>query len=190
MSKQQTDRTNRLRSLRRCRRFAGAEEGATAVEFALLGLPFFALLFALVEVCVLYFATANLDSVVADAGRLIRTGQVQSTGMSQAQFKNLICGELTIISDCQSKLHVDVRNFTSFGNLAYPSFIDEDGNLVENTVFQPGTAGDIVLVNVYYSFGIVSPGMVGLSNLAGGGRVISAAVAFRNEPFGSILPTS
>ena len=77
--------------------------------------------------------------------------------MSQAQFKDFICGELTVISDCQSKLYVDVRNFTSFGNLAYPSFIDEDGNLVENTVFQPGTAGDIVLVNVYYSFGIVSP---------------------------------
>lgn len=191
MSKQDRETANGKRSY--ClwgRNFARAEGGATAVEFALLGIPFFALLFALIEVCVIYFATANLDSVVAEAGRLIRTGQVQSTGMSKSQFKDYICGELTLISDCQSSLRVDVRNFTSFNSVSYPPLVDADGKIVDNTVFQPGTAGDIVLVNVFYSYGIVSPGMVGLSNVEGGGRLISAAVAFRNEPFGSILPTS
>ncbi|MEP2828857.1 TadE/TadG family type IV pilus assembly protein [Parvibaculum sp.] len=191
MSKQDRETANKVRfPLFFGRRFARAEDGATAVEFALLGIPFFALLFALIEVCVIYFATANLDSVVAEAGRIIRTGQVQSTGMSEAQFKSHICGELTLINDCESNLRVDVRNFTSFDSLAYPPLIDEDGNIVDSTVFQPGAAGDIVLVNVYYSYGVVSPGMVGLSNVEGGGRLIAAAVAFRNEPFGSILPTS
>jgi Flp pilus assembly protein TadG len=191
MSKQDRDTANKTRfPFFFGRRFARAESGATAVEFALLGIPFFALLFALIEVCVIYFATANLDSVVAEAGRLIRTGQVQSTGMSEAQFKNYICDELTLINDCESNLRVDVRNFTSFSSLTYLPLIDEDGNIVDSTVFQLGTAGDIVLVNVYYSYGVVSPGMVGLSNLEGGGRLIAAAVAFRNEPFGSILPTS
>lgn len=170
--------------------FARADSGATAVEFALLGVPFFALLYAMIEVSILYFATANLDSVVAEAGRLIRTGQVQSGGMTEAQFRDYICGELTLINDCQTNLRIDVRNFTSFNSLSYPPLVDEDGNIVDDTVFQPGNAGDIVLVNVYYSYGIVSPGVVGLSNLEGGGRLIAAAAAFRNEPFGSNLPTS
>ena len=191
MSKQHRGPARRAHLPRyRWSRFTRADSGATAVEFALLGAPFFALLYAMIEVSILYFATANLDSVVAEAGRLIRTGQVQSSGMSEAQFKDYICGELSLISDCQANLRIDVRNFTSFGSLSYPPLVDADGNIVDTTVFQPGTAGDIVLVNVYYSYGIVSTGMVGLSNLEGGGRLIASAVAFRNEPFGNILPTS
>lgn len=83
-----------------------------------------------------------------------------------------------------------MRNFTTFNSVSYPPLVDADGNVVDDTVFQPGNAGDIVLVNVYYSYGVVSPGLVGLSNLEGGGRLVSAAVAFRNEPFGNILPAS
>lgn len=191
MSKQHQGQARRVHLPRyRWSRFARADSGATAVEFALLAVPFFALLFAMVEVSILYFATANLDSVVSEAGRMIRTGQVQASGMTEAQFKDYVCGELTLINDCQANLRIDVRNFTSFGSVSYPPLVDEDGNIVDSTVFQPGNAGDIVLVNVYYSYGIVSPGMVGLSNLEGGGRVIASAIAFRNEPFGNILPTS
>lgn len=190
MSDRHTQQATSNTLLSRWRRFARAEEGVTAVEFAMLALPFFALLFALIETCVVYFATANLGSVVAEAGRLIRTGQVQAGGMTEAQFKQHICDELTLISDCQSKLRIDVRNFNSFNSVSYPPLVDADGNILENTVFQPGNAGDIVLVNVFYSYGVISPGMVGLSNLEGGGRLVSAAVAFRNEPFGNILPTS
>ena len=83
-----------------------------------------------------------------------------------------------------------MRNFSAFNNVSFPPLIDEDGNMVGNTVFQPGDAGDIVLVRVFYSWGVLSPSMIGLSNLEGGGRVIAASVAFRNEPFGEILPAS
>lgn len=190
MRERRRDTATHSSLLGRLRRFARADDGVTAVEFSLLALPFFALLFALIETCVVYFATANLGSVVAEAGRLIRTGQVQAGGMSESQFKQHICDELTLISDCETKLRVDVRNFTTFNSVSYPPLVDADGNVVDDTVFQPGNAGDIVLVNVYYSYGVVSPGLVGLSNLEGGGRLVSAAVAFRNEPFGNILPAS
>jgi len=170
--------------------FFRAESGSVAVEFGLLAVPFFALLFALIETCVIYFATSNLDSVVANAGRLVRTGQVQHGSMTESDFKNIICGQMTLISDCNAGLHVDVRNFSAFNNVSFPPLIDEDGNMVGNTVFQPGDAGDIVLVRVFYSWGVLSPSMIGLSNIEGGGRVIAASVAFRNEPFGEILPAS
>lgn len=170
--------------------FRRAQDGSVAVEFSLLAIPFFALLFAMIETSVVYFATSNLDSVVSTAGRLIRTGQVQAGGLSAADFKDIICGDMTLISDCDAGLHVDVRNFSNFNSVNFPSLTDEDGNPVENTVFQPGGPGDIVLVRVYYSWGVMSPSFIGLSNLEGGGRLIASSVAFRNEPFGDILPSS
>lgn len=180
----------RFGKCRRWRGFRRAQDGSVAVEFSLLAIPFFALLFAMIETCTIYFATSNLDSVVAAAGRLVRTGQVQAGGMSAADFKNFICDEIALVDDCSGGLRVDVRNFSNFNSVNFPPLIDEDGNIVDSTVFQPGNAGDIVLVRVYYSWGVMSPSFIGLSNLEGGGRLIASSVAFRNEPFGDILPSS
>lgn len=172
------------------RGFRRSKSGATAIEFGLLAAPFFALLFALIETSVIYFSTANLDSVVADAGRLIRTGQIQNGSMTETQFKNYVCDRLALISDCSGEVYIDVRKFSSFGNATPPALVDGDGNIIKTTVFQPGSAGDIVLVRVYFSWGIISPSFVGLTNLEGGGRLIAASAAFRNEPFGTFLPAS
>jgi Flp pilus assembly protein TadG len=182
---------NRLHGRRgNARRFRRSQSGSVAVEFGLLAIPFFALLFALIETCVIYFSTANLDSVVADAGRLIRTGQAQSSGMTENDFRDLICDQMVLISDCKGSLYVDVRKYSNFGNVQPPSLVDKDGKIIENTVFQPGSAGEIVLVRAYFSWGVMTPSFIGLSNLEGGGRLIAASAAFRNEPFGSMLPTN
>lgn len=171
-------------------RFRRSENGNVAVEFAMLAIPFFILIFAVIETCVVYFATSNLDSAVAGAGRLIRIGTVQAGGMTEEQFKDEVCSRLHVISNCSSTLKLDVRNFSNFGGITFPPLVDENGNIVEDTVFQPGGAGDIVVVRVYYSWGVLSPSFIGLSNLDGGGRLIASSVAFRNEPFGDNLPSS
>lgn len=171
-------------------RFRRSESGNVAVEFGMLAIPFFILIFAVIETCIIYFATSNLDSAVAGAGRLIRIGAVQAGGMTEQQFKDEVCSRLHVISNCSSTLKVDVRNFSNFGGVTFPSLVDGNGQVVEDTVFQPGGAGDIVLVRVYYSWGVLSPSLIGLSNLDGGGRLVAASVAFRNEPFGDILPSS
>ncbi|PKQ05720.1 MAG: pilus assembly protein TadG [Alphaproteobacteria bacterium HGW-Alphaproteobacteria-11] len=183
MSERAESKGRRWRGLRR------NQSGSVAVEFSLLAIPFFAILFAMIETCIVYFATSNLDSVVANAARQVRIGQVQVSGFSASDFKNMICDQVTLINDCDAGLFVDVRNFSSFGGVSFLPLIDEDGNPSADVQFQPGGAGDIVVVRVYYSWGVLSPGGIGLSNLEGGGRLIAASVAFRNEPFGDMLPT-
>ena len=173
----------------RLRRFHKEEKGVTAVEFALLALPFFLLLFAIIETCLTFFANANMDSVVAQAGRMIRTGQAQVQGWGEADFVNYICDRMTLISDCTSNLNVDVQTFPSFNSVVFAPLIDADGNVVENHRFEPGTAGDIVLVRAYYVWHVVSPTAIGLANVSGDGRLLVSSVAFRNEPFGAILPS-
>ena len=81
--------------------------GATAVEFALLGIPFAALLFGIVEISVLFFVTSTVHHAVSEISRDIRTGEFQSTGGGADEFKEAICNAMSTVGDC-ANLRVDV----------------------------------------------------------------------------------
>ena len=55
--------------------------GAAAVEFALVAPPFLALLFAILELALVFFASQALETVTQDSSRLIMTGQAQTAGL-------------------------------------------------------------------------------------------------------------
>ena len=62
--------------------------------------------------------------------------------------------------------------------------IDSNGNLVNNFVYQPGTAGQIVVVRLFYQWPIyMQVWNPKLSNMSGNKRLLVATAAFRNEPF-------
>src|ERR1700704_1188384 len=73
------------------RRFRQCEDGATAVEFAMVATPFLALTFAIMETAFVFFAGQALETATADSSRLILTGQAQTQGYTQAQFKDAVC---------------------------------------------------------------------------------------------------
>jgi hypothetical protein len=72
---------------RRLLRFRRDERGATVIEFGLVALPFFGLLFAIIETALVFFAGQALETAVSNAARLIRTGQAQSAGYTVSDFK-------------------------------------------------------------------------------------------------------
>lgn len=166
---------------RRC--FRDAQDGAAAVEFALVALPFLLLLLATLETFVVFFAMSDLEGAVNEASRLIRTGQVQNGGLTEAQYKQIICDRFFLASDCNANLRIDVRTFQNFNNVNFDNPLTVTGDLRNDFIFQPGLAGDIVLVRAFYSWKIAVPGNIGLDNMAGGKRLLSASMAFRNEPF-------
>ena len=86
----------RLLPVRSARRFARAEEAAAAVEFALVAAPFLALIFAIMETALVFFAGQTLEATATEAGRMIMTGQAQTAGYtSAADFKtNVVCPAL------------------------------------------------------------------------------------------------
>jgi len=65
------------------RRFGRREDGAAAVEFAMVAAPFFAVLFAIMETAMVFFAGQTLETAAADSSRLIFTGEAQQSGFSQ-----------------------------------------------------------------------------------------------------------
>ena len=73
-------------ALRPFRRFVRANDGVTAVEFAIVATPFFALMFAIFETAFVFLGQQTLETAVANAARQVRTGQAQAQGFSSVQF--------------------------------------------------------------------------------------------------------
>lgn len=174
----------RWRSFVRTRRaFADADDGVAAVEFALIAAPFFFMLFAVLEVAIVFFSGAALENATADASRQIRTGVFQAGGGGEQEFKDLVCDGAGMLIDCD-KLTLDVRTYSNFSEVDLSSPI-KDGELDDdNFAFSPGSGGQIVLVRVFYERPVIMPYLGGGSaSLSGNRRLMTSTVAFRNEPF-------
>lgn len=175
------------------RRFLRQQDGATAIEFAMLAAPFLYLILAILETGIMLFSEYVIEHGVANAARMIRTGQVQTSGMTASDFKTVVCGTLASYLDCTSKLHVDVRAFTDFASISLPDPITPEGEVsesVKSNYFDPGEALDAVVVRTYYEWSLVTPGITHLANLTGGRRLLAAGAAFRNEPYPPPPPTT
>ncbi len=163
------------------------ERGVTLIEFAIVAIPFFLLLFGTLELGFIYWGTHELENATEDAARLIRTGQAQgSPGLDETGFKAAVCSRVTLLFDCNSKLQVDVRSFTNFGQVAgnQATPLDSDGNLQSNFGFNTGGPRSIMLVNTFYTWPLFNPLTAAtLSNMAGNNRLLVASAAFRNENF-------
>jgi Flp pilus assembly protein TadG len=166
-------------------RFAHAKSGAAAVEFALVAVPFLALLFAIIQTALVFFAGQSLEYAVAQSSRLILTGQAQGANLDQASFKTKVCEDVTALFDCANKLQVNVQDYSSFAAASTTPPYDSNGQLdTSKLVYQPGGPGDIVVVSLYYQWPIYVRLLDGdLSNQNGNTRLLIATAAFRNEPY-------
>jgi Flp pilus assembly protein TadG len=168
--------------------FVRRQDGAAAVEFGLIALPFLALIFAILETALVFFATQTLEVAATDSARLIMTGQAQSAGYNQSTFKSqVVCNLLkTGISlfDCENGVQVDVKTYTSFGSINSAPPVNNGQLDTANMGYSPGTSGEIVVVRLYYQWPIYVT-LLGnkLDNLNGGKRLLVATSVFRNEPF-------
>jgi len=165
-------------------RFKREKGGVAAIEFVMVALPFFLLLYAIFDVALIFFASTTLENGLVAAARQIRTGQAQAANMTAAQFRTLVCNEISMLLGCDARLGLDVRKYSGFSNVQFPAALDDSGNMTGNLTFDPGTAGDVVVVRAFYTWPMLTP-TVGMqfANMAGGHRLLEATIAFRNEPF-------
>ena len=168
------------------RRFAGGEDGAAAIEFGIVAAPFLALMFAIMETALVFFAGQTLETAVADSARLIMTGQAQTQSFTATQFKSAVCARIGGLFDCANGLQIDVKTYSSFSSISTSKPIDSNGNLQTSSFsYTPGAAGDIVVVKLMYQWPIYVSllGLNNLADLAGNTKLIMATAAFRNEPY-------
>lgn len=105
------------------RRFARSREGAAAIEFAILALPYFLVVFAIIETFLAMMGEQLVTNATDRLARQLRTGQISST-ISQEDFRKLFCAEVSILITCSTdeikkpeKLYIDLRSFNTFADI-------------------------------------------------------------------------
>ena len=182
-------------ALRFAKRFTRNEDGATAIEFAIVALPFFALLFGILELAVVFFINSALVQATAEAGRVLRVGNFQACGGAN-NFKALVCSNMGGLGNCWKNVRIDVVEGSSFKTITLPDIppieeLDEDETgedaipQTPNGVFDANAAGDTIVVRSVLHYRLALPPLLTrLDNPPGSGaRTIVATTAFQNEPF-------
>jgi Flp pilus assembly protein TadG len=176
------------------RRLVRQQDGAAAVEFALVAAPFLALMFAIMETAMVFFASQSLETVAADSARLIMTGQAQMQGFDQDKFKQAVCDKVAGLFDCMGGLYVDVQTYSSFATMSGGAtqklndikalFDSSTPPTSDKFSYQAGGPGDIVVVRLIYLWPVYVPLLgLDLADMPGNKRLVMATVAFRNEPY-------
>ncbi|MEP1932015.1 MAG: TadE/TadG family type IV pilus assembly protein [Roseibium sp.] len=164
--------------------FAKDKKGVTAIEFAMVGVPFFTILFAIIEVGLVFLVNRMVDNAVISAARMIRTGQNQSESFSADNFAKQVCDHMPPFLCKPERFLVDVQSVDSFAKApGADSLYDKDGNLKEKHSYQQSNAGDIVVVNVVYKWPMFTS-VMNLNDMDHGNeRHLSSTMVFRNEPW-------
>lgn len=177
-------------AVKRAKHYTKNRDGATAIEFALLAIPFFMLLFAILELAVIFFISSTLSHAVSESGRQIRTGNFQNCG--QAAFKAAVCDKMKGLGSCDQSLRIDVVSKPSFSAITLPDIPNPPVAAagapkpnIPNGAYDESVAGEPVVVRaVYYHNLILPPQLTRLENTPGTGtHEIVVSTAFRNEPF-------
>src|SRR5512138_2217853 len=71
------------------RRFRRNRRGSAAIEFALVAPVFFALLFAIIETALMFFASQVLETIAQNSARMVLTGQAQTGAVTACQVSGV-----------------------------------------------------------------------------------------------------
>ncbi|MBE1504502.1 TadE/TadG family type IV pilus assembly protein [Rhizobium viscosum] len=207
ISEQETGKVRASLRLSRLRALARSRDGSAAIEFALLAIPYFIIIFAILETFIAFAAEQLVSNAVDTMSRQMRTGQItfvdptRAGYKTQTQFRQAFCDEISIIIRCSQteaatpdKLYLDVRSFTTFASI--PTTIprvsaDKYSDLkVSDFKFTPGGPGSINMVRAYYRWSImvdlVRPYVTGLRPVGSSmpsEYLVVATAAFQNEQY-------
>jgi Flp pilus assembly protein TadG len=170
------------------RRFRRDEKGATAVEFALISVPFFMLLMSTVEMALMLWTSQQMEEAVFQGSRTMLTGESRALynnpATARQQFRDTLCANMTLIVDCPARLQVDVQTFASFATATSNSAVNAGALNTAAFGFQPVTPSTIVVVRAVLSYPLtMSTWSQAFANLSNGDRALMANIAFRTEPF-------
>lgn len=177
-------------------RFAAARRGTTAIEFAIIALPFCVMLFGIIELGLVFLVSVTLQNATDNAARQIRTGQFQTSGSNtKGDFKTQVCSRMAwLATPCAGKLTVAVQTFADFNTASGDSATAGTAwtpATAAATCFSTGAPGDIVLVRAYYEWDVFTPLLnKSLVNMGTNSnkRLISTVATFRNEPYSTATP--
>jgi Flp pilus assembly protein TadG len=153
-------------------RFGKNRDGAAALEFALLAIPFLMLIFATFETFLAFAGEQLLNNAVDTMARKIRTGEItfgqgKPTDMTESEFREAFCAEISVLRMCSSteaatpsKLFLDVRQFASFADMPkdVPKVSSAEYSDLDTSefAFSPGGPESKNMVRAYYKWQVMT----------------------------------
>lgn len=178
------------------RRFGADTRGTTAVEFGMLIAPFLLLVMGIITIGIQYLTMHFLEHGVEVAARKLRTGEAQKAGQTLDDFRALFCEAADVMIKCDGHLVIHIKSKQTFAELSpvtscvtNGALTPASGNGGDSVRSQAGDASDAVMVSACYEWemgmslwqliwNLVSP-----TPTVQGKMVLSAATAFRSEPY-------
>jgi Flp pilus assembly protein TadG len=159
----------------RCRRtrrssfaaFARSRDGSAAIEFALLAIPYFLVIFAIIETFIAFAGEQLVSNAVDTMSRKIRTGQITAANTTRTAFRTSFCSEISILITCStteaatpSKLFLDIQSYATFAAIpkTIPRVSTAAGADINTAgfLYAPGGPGTINMVRAYYRWSIMT----------------------------------
>ncbi|KQQ56523.1 pilus assembly protein TadG [Rhizobium sp. Leaf311] len=185
---------------RLARRFAASREGAAAIEFAILAIPYFLVVFAIIETFLALVGEQLVTNATDTLARKLRTGQISNT-ITREDFRKQFCAEVSILITCSAdeirtpqKLYIDLRRFNAFADIPKNIALVPNGQYFDLDTsafgFSPGGPSSINMLRVYYRWPVITdlvrPYLTKIRPLDGSMPshfLIVATDAFRNEAY-------
>ena len=178
-------------------RWLRRDDGVTAIEFSLVALPMFLMIFGVIELAMFFASGTVLEGASTEAGRRIRTGQVAGVaeGLTDPQaiedaerqaFEDLLCDNVGIMMDCSliqyEVIHMNADTFADASN--YEPEYDENGDLVPHP-FSVGGACDVIMIRAAYKWNFLTPFISTMLTASSGVDYVShlSTVIIRTEPY-------
>jgi hypothetical protein len=160
-------------------------EGSSAVEFAMLALPFFFMMMCIIEIAFVFVLDSVLENATIESGRLLRTGQADTSDFSDTRFRDELCSRMSIFeADCDDRITIDVRVIPQFSSPNLPDPMSGGTFSAGGLGYDNGSPGSLMLVRAWYRHRLFTPFLEqGLSRLGDGYAYLSATTAFKNEPY-------
>ncbi len=157
------------------------DDGATAIEFSLLFMPYMLISLGIMEISLMFASASLLEGATDSASRLIRTGSLQQSNQDpETMFRDAMCSFATVLITCEDVV-IDVSVLENYGDFSGPT-LDEDGNLVSGG-FDPGGSNDKVLIRVAYRYEMITPVVGPLLNGPGGTTLFVSTLVLQTEPY-------
>lgn len=177
--------------------FRRNRDGATAVEFGLVAIPFFLLLLGIFELALMFWTNQVLEEAVTRTSRLLLTGQSRTRYVDAAVnaelFKQDVCANAPGLVDC-SKLTIDVRSYDTVqdGRTGQAGTQPVRNGALNTTGWGyngPTAGGKIIVARAVLRYKLLLPSWFDwgdqdnkLINIGNGERALIATTAFRGEP--------
>ena len=156
-------------------------DGAAAIEFALLVMPFLLITLGIIELSLMFLSASIVEGATDSAARLIRTGQIQqASGDQETMFRDALCQYSTALVTCEDMI-VEVQTIENYTDYTAPVY-DADGTMISQG-FDPGGSNDKVIIRVAFRYTMITPIVGPILNGADGGTQFISTIVMQSEPY-------